>query len=90
MQYKYILYMEYIERWHFYTLSRSKRNILDLVLVARALQPGQCVGECPELPVDVPHVLHDLLLVVQQLDVLGVRVVASGEAALDGPGELPV
>ena len=52
------------------------------------LQPVQGVGECPELPVDVTHALHDLNLGVQQLDGLCVGVVASSEGTLVRGGEL--
>ena len=49
----------------------------------------QRLREGPEFPVDPPHVLEDLPLGVEELDALGVRVVAGGEGALDGAGELP-
>ena len=49
----------------------------------------QGVRQRPQLPVELPHVLPDLGLGVQQLDRLGVGVVARGEVARDRGGELP-
>ena len=47
------------------------------------------VRQRPQLPVELPHVLPDLGLGVQQLDRLGVGVVARGEVARDRGRELP-
>ena len=49
----------------------------------------QGVRQRPQLPVELPHVLPDLGLGVQQLDRLGVGVVARGEVARDRGGKLP-